>query len=115
MDDRHQVVDHLALGRELFLIENEHLTAVGHTEMLEQIKTEACEPIFVRHNEMRDLSLDDPIYDCEELLSLEVETASNFKDMLYICKTADRTKTRRRPGSRKAVVPWSGKVTSVHR
>ncbi len=92
MDDRHQVLDHLALGRELFLIKDEHFTTVGHTEVLEQIKTKAREPIFVRNNEVRDLPLYDPIYDCEEVLSFEVETPSNFRNIFYICKTTDRTK-----------------------
>ena len=92
MDDRHQVLNHLALGREFFLIKDEYLTTVSRTKMLEQIKTKAREAISVSNNEMRDLPLDDPIYDCKEVLSLEVEASSNFRNMLHICKTATHTK-----------------------
>ncbi len=90
MHDRHQIFDHLALGREPLIVEHQDLAPVPGREAVEPWISEAGEPVPVRDDEVTGLAPFDPIHEVEELRTPEVQAAADLLDPAHFDETSRR-------------------------
>lgn len=82
MDTAHQILEKLLLWSERLRVHHDQFRLVGLTEMLEQSKAEASQPILVGNDHPFDLSGQDRIHDLEKAFAIKIEASPNFYDPL---------------------------------
>jgi hypothetical protein len=77
MHDRHKVLDHLALRRQLLVIEHQQRAALIRARTCEPGDAKPCSTVLMRDHERRDFAPLDGVHDFAELLAREIQPAAN--------------------------------------
>lgn len=94
MNDCQHVLDHLALWREVLLIEDEEFCTRNLAEMRKQIETEASKAIFVRDDEVAHLMTTNGVDDGRELRPFEIQASTDLRNDLNLRQAASGTELR---------------------